>query len=178
MLLRRIRYGRGLRLGPRTTSTSRGLLRGQGAHDHGIIHRILIRLLNVRQFHNLLAQNLLRGGEGSHNGRGRRTLGVNQINLRRGVARPALEVPVGGAHRHALGGRGLADGAAGAAKPAPAGARRRSSAFPDSRPSSAAGKSVWRKCPQVQLTSSWTCLPGTPEPLWRYRNSWRWCSFR
>ena len=73
--------------------------------NHGIIHRINFRLMNLCQFCDIFAQNIFCGCKGSKNGSCCRTLRTYQINLRSRVTGASLEVPVGGSHSHALGSR-------------------------------------------------------------------------
>ena len=75
----------------------------------------MIRLGDAVQHHHALAHHFLGGGKGAQNGGGGGAFGAYQIDLGGGVARTALEIAIGGSHGHTVGGRGLANGAAGAA---------------------------------------------------------------
>ena len=92
-----------------------GFLRRQGGEDHGVVHDVLLRVMDIAQQGNLRPQDVLRRSEGTQYGGGGCAFGTDQIDFRVGVAGAALEIAVGGPDSHTLGGGGLADGAAGAA---------------------------------------------------------------
>ena len=159
ILLQRIRHRQRPDIGPPQDLNLPGLFRRKRLYNHGIVFRKDLRFLHCLKQHRILAHDVFSRRKGSRNGRRRRRFRTDQIDFRRRTAGPSFKIPVGGAHRHSIGCRRLPD-ARSRGPQAISSRRTPASSSMSAYPSRISCLYIClEETAQVQLTSSWTCLP-------------------